>query len=382
MSGGALVPVGAGALVIPAGGVRGLEVTPTPLAALVPRYLHFLQFVRERSENTIDSYAFDLRRFLEFCDKVGLERPDQVRRQLVEAYLAWLRHEKHLGVSTTNRHRACLKGFFGYLVYEEILAANPVTLTIGLKQPLRLPKRLTFREREHVLASLAEDESPIGRRDLAVVGLGCLAGLRCEELVTLRMEELDLANGILRVIGKGDKQREIPLVTRLRAILERYLPVRAALLGGPLGEVYRRTPSSVWRISYPGKDGIYTHVNTYTYSRRKAAARLRELAPTVPESPYVIVNANPRHGHALRRGGKPLLTRSIFTLVRRRVSPLVGRPVSPHTLRHTFASVLTERGASAFAVQRALGHENLATTGIYVHLSDESLRAEIEAHIG
>lgn len=382
MSAGVLVPIGPRALVIPAGGPHGLEVTPTPLAALVPRYLQWIQFVRERAENTINSYAFDLRRFLEFCDKAGIEHPHQVRLQLVEAYLAWLRHEKQLSVPTTNRHRAALKGFFKYLVREEVVTVNPAEHTEELKQPRRLPKRLTFREREHVLAALGEDESPIGRRDLAVVGLGCLAGLRCEEIVTLAVDQLDLANGIIRVIGKGDKQREIPLVNRLRVILERYLPVRATLLGGALGEVYRRTPSSVWRVSYPGKDGTYVHANTYTYSRKQAVARLHELAPTVPESPYVIVNAHPRHGHALRRGGKPLLTRSVFMIVRRRISPLVGRPVSPHALRHTFASVLMERGANSFAVQRALGHAHLSTTGIYVHLSDESLRAEIEGHLG
>jgi site-specific recombinase XerD len=77
-----------------------------------------------------------------------------------------------------------------------------------------------------------------------------------------------------------------------------------------------------------------------------------------------------------------LLTRSVFVLVRRRVSPLVGRPVSPHTLRHTFASILIERGATPFAVQHALGHANLATTGIYIHLSTDTLRQEIDTHLG
>jgi site-specific recombinase XerD len=361
---------------------NGVPAIQTPLASLVPRYLQWIQFVRERSENTVASYGFDLWRFVEFCDKAGVDRPEQIRLQLIEAYLAWLRFEKRLSVQTANRHRACLKGFFGYLLREEIIAKDPVGLTIPLKEPQRLPKRLTYREREYVLTALAEDETPLGRRDLAVIGLGCLAGLRSEELVNLRMDELDLDSGIIRVIGKGDKQREVPLVKRLREILERYLPARASLLGGPLGEIYRRTPSSIWRISYPGKDGTYTHVNTYSYSRREAAATLRRLAPTVPESPYVLVNAHPRRGHALRRGGKPLLTRSIFMIVRRRVSPLVGRPVSPHVLRHTFASVLTERGASAFAVQRAMGHARLETTGIYVHLSNETLRDEIETHLG
>ena len=184
------------------------------------------------------------------------------------------------------------------------------------------------------------------------------------------------------MIGKGDKQREIPVVTRLRNILEPYLTVRATLLGGPLGEVYRKSLTGMWRIRYPAGDGTYTHVETYSYSRRLAVARLRELAPTVPHSPYVLVNASPRRGHALKRGGKPLLTRSIFHIVRRRLDPLVGRPVSPHMLRHTFASVLIERGATPFAVQRAMGHSQLATTGIYVHLSSEALRDEIETHLG
>jgi integrase/recombinase XerC/integrase/recombinase XerD len=96
----------------------------------------------------------------------------------------------------------------------------------------------------------------------------------------------------------------------------------------------------------------------------------------------VLVRAAPRRSYALKHGGKPMLTRSIFALVQRRVSPLVGRPVSPHALRHTFASVLIERGALSFAVQRAMGHKHLESTGIYVHLSDDTLRAELEKHIG
>jgi len=268
------------------------------------------------------------------------------------------------------------------LLREEIIAKDPVTLTIPLKPPQRLPKRLTFREREYALDALAEDQTPLGRRDLAVIGFGCLAGLRCHETTTVRMENLDLDSRIIRVIGKGDKEREIPLVKRLGGILESYFDVRASLLGGPLGEVYRRTPTSMWQIRYPGKDGTYTHVHTQSYSRRQAVAMLHALAPTVPESPYVIVNGNPRRGYALRRGGLPLETRTIFRIVRSRVSPLVGRPVSPHVLRHTFASILTERGASPFAIQRVMGHARLETTGIYVHLSGETLRDEIETHLG
>lgn len=99
----------------------GALVVQTPMFSLVTRYLQWIQFVRERSENTIASYAFDLRRFVEFCEKSGIDRPDKIRLQFVEAYLAWLRYEKRLSVPTANRHRACLKSFFAYLLREEII---------------------------------------------------------------------------------------------------------------------------------------------------------------------------------------------------------------------------------------------------------------------
>jgi len=157
-----------------------------------------------------------------------------------------------------------------------------------------------------------------------------------------------------------------------------------ALLDGMTERRQVATPLEQGAVAQAADDELrpYTHANTYSYSRRRAAETLRALAPTVPASPYVLVNAHPRRGHALRRGGKPLPTRSIFRIVRDRVSPLVGRPVSPHTLRHTFGSVLAERGASPFAVQRTMGHSRLETTGNYVHLSGETLRDEIETHLG
>jgi site-specific recombinase XerD len=363
------------------GALAPFEIAPPvrqDLAQLVQRFLRWFQFVRERSEHTIASYAFDLTTFTQFCARVGLEDPARIRLQMIEAYLAWLRHERRLVAATANRHRSALVTFFRYLAREGIVTANPADATVSLKVPRRLPKRLTLREREHVLTALAEDDTPMGRRDLAIVAISCLAGLRCEELVTLRLEHLDLEAGVLRVIGKGDKERELPVVARLADILRRYLAVRPTLLGCPVGEVYRRTPTSVWRIRYPDADGQDVRVNTHTYSRTAAVARLHREAPRVPDSPYVFVRAAPRRSHALQRGGRPLLTRSIFYVVRRRVTPLVGRPVSPHALRHTFASIMTERGAHPFILQRVMGHARLESTSVYIHLSTDALREEVE----
>jgi site-specific recombinase XerD len=348
------------------------------LSDLVVQFLRWFQFVRERSEHTIASYAFDLRTFVQFCERVGIDHPRKMRLQMIEAYLATLRHEKKLSVPTVNRHRSALNMFFRYLVREGVVTNNPVTEATTLKAPRRLVKRLTYREREHVLAALAQDDTPLGKRDLAIVGVGCLAGLRCTEIVTLRLDGVDLDTGRLSVIGKGDREREVPVVSRLRALLLRYLDVRPTLLGRPMGELYRRNDASVWRIRYPGPKGGYTSTNTHTYSREKALQQLRVEAPRVPDSPYLFVNASPRHGYAFRRGGQPLERRTIRAMICNKVSALVGRPVSPHQLRHTFASILTDRGANALIVQNLMGHSRLETTSVYVHLADETLRAEVE----
>lgn len=377
MSNDALVPLpGAIAGIGPAGAERAVP----SLAALVSRFLRWFQFVRERSEHTIEAYAYDLQDFVRFATGVGIEDPRAVRLQLVEAYLATLRHRHGLAVATVNRRRSCLVAFFKYLLREGLIEQNPAALVEQLRGGRRLPRRLTVRERDYVLDQLAQDDTPLGRRDLAIVAAGCLAGLRCEEITTLRLENVDLDGGRLRVIGKGEKEREVPIVGRLGAILARYLEVRPRLLGAPVGELYRRTPSSPWRIRCPGPGGD-VRVNTHTYSYRQARAQLEALAPRVPDSPYLFVNAHPRRGHALRRGGRPLERRTVFRVVRLKVTPLVGRPVSPHTLRHTFASVLTERGANPLIVQRVMGHERLETTSIYVHLSNDTIRHELEKHL-
>lgn len=364
------------------------EGRPT-LTVLVPRFLQWLKFVRERSDNTLASYGFDLRRFLEFAAKAGIEYSEQVTFRHVEAYVAWLRYENKSKATTANRHRNALLTFWRYLRREGIVTTDPVADTFPLKQPARLPRYLTIPEQDRVIEVLSRDESLIGRRDYALVATGLFAGLRVEELATLKVHDVDLEAGVLRVVGKGDKERELPIVPRLAVIVRAYLTeTRPVLVGRPMGSVYVSKDRSVrgrprprhWRARY-SKSGGVVRVSTRARTEEEARAYLARVAEQPPEAPWVFVNAGLTNGHRLHRGGQALLTRTLFYAIRNKVSAIVGRTISPHVLRHSFASRLRENGAPLELIQEALGHASINTTTIYAHISTAKRKAELAKYL-
>jgi integrase/recombinase XerD len=182
-----------------------------------------------------------------------------------------------------------------------------------------------------VLAILAARTSLAGRRDYALIATALLCGLRVSELVSVQVTDLNLEAGTLTVVGKGDKQRECPVVPRLREILGAYLA--------------RTRPKLVRRVWSP-----YLFTRTCRKSQRGKST------------------------HAL-------LTRSIWDMLDRQLSPLVGQRVHPHMLRHSFASRLRENGAPLELIQDALGHANIATTLIYAHVSTTKQRNDIARYL-
>lgn len=315
----ALVPVAPAAL-------RPPEVS---LDALARRFLGWFHFVRQRSESTVENYGRDLRSFLRFLARVGITTPDAITFRTVEMYLAALQQERGCSAATANRHRYALQQFFRWCNRERIIVGNPADETYSLKTGRRLPDYLSIAEQEHLIDVLRRDPTAIGQRDFALVGIMLLAGLRVSEVCRLRLEDLDLATGVVHVrAGKGDKDREVPIIPRLGGFLRTYL-----------------------------SDG-----------RR----RLTEKYP----SPYVFTNAHRTDGYKRRAEGQ-ILTRTIWRRVHRVVSPIVGRPVHPHALRHSFASRLRENGADLALIQEALGHSNISTTLIYAHLSTSKQRQDI-----
>jgi integrase/recombinase XerD len=236
--------------------------------------------------------------------------------------------------ATAARRLSCLRGFFRYLAREGTVARDPAALAFGPRYTRwRLPGYLTVPEQTRVLAQLAADPSLHGQRDRALIATLLLTGLRAAEACALRLPELNLESGVLRVIqGKGGKDREVPVPPSLGALLTAYLrEVRPRLL---------------------------------------AADR----------SPYLFLHLPVDVNFSGRRpswGGEPLSRQQLFRAVVTRVSPLVGRRVGPHTLRHSYASRLRAAGADLQLIQECLGHAAITTTTIYAHLATPARLAEV-----
>jgi site-specific recombinase XerD len=296
-------------------------------------FLKWLSFVRQRRENTVRSYGEDLKTFLIFCAGADLVKPADVDFRHIEFYLGWLQMERGLKASSANRHLHALRTFWKWMTREGITTTNPAMEVFMLPTQKKLPTYLSIPEQERVLAALAKDATPMGVRDYALVATALLTGLRCSELGNLQLGHLDLEAGVLRVLdGKGRKDRELPVVPRLAAILRRYLAARPAIMHHP--------------------------------------------------TPYVFVRALNFGGWAGRHGALPFGPKAIFHRVRIRVREILGRPgIHPHVLRHSFASRLRENGADLQDIQEALGHSAITTTTMYAHISTRRRREKLAEYL-
>jgi site-specific recombinase XerD len=353
------------------------------LSELVPGFLQWFALVRRRSPHTVYNYGKDLERFLAFCAQAELTAPEAVDFRHVEFYLGWLQTARGLKPRSANRHLHALRTFFRYLVREGLAPANPAAECFMLPERRTLPGYLTVPEQERVLVTLAEDRSPLGWRDFALVATALLTGLRCAELAALQVAHVDLEAGRLRVVnGKGGRDRELPIIPRLEAILRQYLEeVRPQLLGRPLGHLTREAAHHSWLLVQEVK-GRAVYRGLRTRDRAFAERRRAELIPLPAPPPFIFVNAHPTSSQRVRRAGLALSPKTIFALVRRAVAPIIGRPVAPHMLRHSFASHLRENGADLQIIQEALGHANITTTTMYAHLTTNRRRQELARLLG
>ncbi len=279
--------------------------------ALLDEWLASLQDGRQASPHTLRAYRGDVSALLAFAADRGTTDPRRISTLLLREYLASLASPSR---ATLARKQAALRGFFGWLLRGGHLGADP---TAPLRTPRRgrpLPRALDEAAVARLLAAPDASE-PSGVRDRALLETLYSAGLRVEECSRLDLTDLDLAGGSLHVLGKGRKERLGLLGKPARDALAAWLPQRKRLLAG----------------------------------RRRAG------------EPALFVNA--------RDGGR-LTVRSIARLVKQHAAA-AGLPLdtSPHTLRHSFATHLLDRGADLRVVQEMLGHESLSTTQIYTHVS-------------
>jgi site-specific recombinase XerD len=361
---------------VPQNGGQSTPQRVRTLAQLAPRFLQWFALVRQRRPHTVESYGHDLRAFLAFCERAELSTPEQITFRHVEFWLGLMQSEGGLAPQSCNRHLYALRAFWRWMRREGVASTDPTADVSPLQVQRKLPNYLTVLEQEKLLTELAWDWTLLGRRDYAVVATALLTGLRCAELANLQVAHIDLDAGRLRVVnGKGGKDRELPIIPRLAAILRDYLEkVRPQLVGRLVGSLYVHDGS--WKLSQYANGRRSCH-HLHTRSREEAERRRDELVPPPPPTPYVFVNAHSNGAHRLRRAGQPLLSRTVYHLVKRAVAPIVGRPVHPHMLRHSFASRLRENGADLQLIQEALGHADIRTTTMYAHLTTTRRRQEL-----
>ena len=282
---------------------------------MIDAYLDFLRDVRRMSPNTLSSYARDLRALAEFADAKKRTITELDRRDL-EAFARQLM-TAGLAPRSVARTIACVRGFYKFLLVEKKLEADPAEDLRAPRAWPALPKYLDLEEVDRLLAQ-PDVSTPRGIRDKALIELLYATGLRVTELLSLKAGDISLDAGYLTCIGKGDKQRIVPLGDSAADWIRRYLAeARPALLKG-----------------------------------RK--------------SKWLFVNA--------RAGGQ--LSRVGFWKVLKEygIKAGVSREISPHVLRHSFATHLLERGADLPAIQMMLGHADLSTTQIYTHVLEARLR--------
>ncbi len=298
--------------------------TSQELAASLDAFLLHARLERGLADNTISAYARDLSRFADFLESQGVGAPAGLSRDLVTGHLAEL---EAAGIGARSRARAlsAIRRWVGFARSQGEIDGDPFEGIQPPRRDRRLPRVLAPEETDALIAA-AEDDSPMGLRDRAMLEVLYGAGLRVSELVGLSLGAVDRRGGLVRVTGKGSKDRIVPLGERALAALDDWLAEgRPALLGDGAGAC----------------DAVFITRRCRPMTRQNFFVRLRQLA---------------------RRAGLP------------------DDRVSPHVLRHAFATDLLEGGADLRAVQSMLGHSDLSTTEIYTHVSRSRLRETVERH--
>lgn len=281
----------------------------------------YLQLEKSLSENSVEAYLHDIDKFTQYLSLGNRDiTPGQVKLPEMEKFLEWI---GQLGMTTSSQSRIIsgLRNFYTYCLQEQICKVNPTELLETPKLAKHLPDVLSFDDIEAISNSI-DLSSPEGTRNKAIIETLYSCGLRVSELVNLRLSCLYFDVGYIRIIGKGDKERLVPV----------------------------------------GRPAI-KYINIYRQN-------IRVHLPVIPgNEDFVFLN----------RRGKKLSRIMIFLIIKNAAKNAgITKNISPHTFRHSFATHLVEGGADLRAVQEMLGHESITTTEIYTHLNREYLRETLQ----
>lgn len=285
-------------------------------------YLNYLAVERGCSRNTIAAYKRDLERYVKSLQAAGVSSPDEVKRNNIEDY-AYSLHEQGLAASSVQRSVSAVKGFHRFMVAEHITLQHPAADVPLPKKPERLPDVIS-RQQAAALLDQPFPQTPAGQRDHAILEVLYGCGLRVSELCDLQVSNVYLQEGLLRVFGKGSKERIVPIVGSAARVLADYL--------------------TNWRP---------------------------QLVRPGTSASEVFLNAH----------GKHLSRQSVHKTVAKSGAIVGIKDLHPHTLRHSFATHMLEGGADLRIVQELLGHSDISTTQLYTHLDRSHIRAVyLEAH--
>ena len=327
----------------------------------VDSFLNHLVVEKGFSRNTLEAYRNDLYQFINFVqegrsDSHTNSQPaatkgqvngwSQVELGLLTAYVSSLRSEKSYRDTTTARKVAALKSFFNFLVQEEAIEEDPTEFLSAPRVGRSLPKFLSEDEVAKLLDQASKEDAPEGKRDWAMLELLYATGMRVSELVSLNVQDVNLEAGYVRCMGKGSKERIAYMYPRAAEVLKTYIEEARPLLVSP--------------AAMPSKANAQMSTeSTGDHSRRTGRGEERGL----------FVN---------HRGDR--LTRqwvwSVLKTCARRGS--LNKPITPHILRHSFATHMLRGGASLRHVQELLGHSSITTTQVYTHLTNDHVRKEFD----
>lgn len=283
------------------------------------RYRTYIKLEKRLAANTVESYMRDLRQFAHFILRQWDVPPRKVEREMIERYMARL-YDTGREKTSQARNLCGIRSFFSFMMLEDLITASPAEFIDTPRFGRHLPDILTTAEIDRIIVA-ADTGGVKGLRDGAMMEVLYSCGLRVSELTALRHADLFFGEGYIRVIGKGDKQRLVPISAAAREKILRYID--------------ERTPAR------SGEEVLF-----------------------------------------LNNRGRQLTRVMIFTIIRLAAQRAgIEKQISPHTFRHSFATHLLEGGASIRQVQEMLGHESILTTEIYTHLDSSHLRHTVEEHL-
>ena len=281
---------------------------------VVFKFLDFLKYERNYSSNTITGYKNHLELFCNFLRDKDIKKFDSVDYGLIRNYINYLYELGYSGKSLCN-HISSIRSFFKYLINENIISNNPMILVENPKLEKKLPKYLYYDDMERLL-SMPDTNTDVGLRDALILELLYVTGIRVSELINIKLSSIDFSNKKIKITGKGNKQRIVMYGNKCSELIDKYLKIRCNFLHD--------------------------------------------------DNDYLLLGVK----------GKKINDRVIRQIISSlALKASINLKISPHTLRHTFATHMLNDGADLRSVQELLGHENLATTTIYTHVSNERLRS-------